>query len=418
MDAGQDHYDQKVEVSFAGLQGSAPAAVPPARLAAVWRFCRGLAAFLAALRKVLLDLTAVALPIVVVVLFISMLAERTIIIEAPTVPKALQERGITPELLTRLVQAKVQEIRDVARSDKLSETANPEQAPLIIETAGLNLSLNSLAYKLKRSLGMKSTRRLKLGLLCPTLPCGEGALTMQVIALTDDFVASESLSFDLEALGSGVDLAAHHLLKNFDPNLLATYFVRQEKYDEAREIAKAMILQGHEQEIWARNLLGVIEIKKKDLAAARGYFDQALKIDARFAPALVNLGIIEEQQDHLDRGIHYFRRAIAIDRQNAAALVNLGKALLKRCEWEAAGKAFEQAVEADPGHLPALEELAKVKERHEKDKVAAQALRKLAPGSGQTHAKSGATLAQVAESAERCSDKAATAGDAAPPSGN
>lgn len=405
MDAGHDHYHQHVGVRFAGLES---AATSPRRYGFFRGLGRGLAAVpegLAALRKVMLDLTAVAAPFAVVIALASILSEKTIIIEAPTVPQDLLERGVTPELLTRLVQARVQEIREEARSNKTPEIASPEQEPLTIEAAGVSFSLNTLAHTVERVLGLQSARQLKLAILCTGSSCGDGPVTLRVVALAGDRAVGDVVSFDLAQLDAGIDVAAVHLLKNFDPHLLGTFYARQGRYTEAEAIARSMILQRDAQEVWAHNLLGTIAIRKADLAVASAHFDQALQIDAGFAPALVNLGIVEVQQDRLDEGIAFYKRAIEVDPDNAIAYVNLGRALLRRCDWEGAGGAFEQAIAADPALLPAHQGLAQVKDWHEKDKVGAQVAQQFVADSEAPGSTAQPTLLEALNSARNCIDR-------------
>ena len=97
MDAGGDRYNQHVEVRFEGPRRAAPTAERRSRPHWLRRGFTALPSFLASLRKVMFDLTAIALPIGVGIFFVSILTDETIVIEVPAVPQAVQDRGITPD---------------------------------------------------------------------------------------------------------------------------------------------------------------------------------------------------------------------------------------------------------------------------------------------------------------------------------
>ncbi len=114
MDAGRDGYNQQVEVRFSGV-GAGPA--PKERQGVSGALRKGLAAlpaFLASLRKAIIDLAVAGVVVAAAILFTNVLTDDAVVFEAPSVPQAVQDRGITPALLTQMVKARVRQIHEIA----------------------------------------------------------------------------------------------------------------------------------------------------------------------------------------------------------------------------------------------------------------------------------------------------------------
>jgi tetratricopeptide (TPR) repeat protein len=280
----------------------------------------------------------------------------TVIIEAPTVPKALQERGITPQLLTQKLQARLQEIQDVAKVRRESKIPTPAQEPMTVQSAGIHFSLSSLVLAIERILGLESRRRLTMNFVCETDDCALGDFSLHVIALGDRVVAADAVRFPSEDFGSAAEVmvsatevAANHLLGTYDPYVIGIYNVRQRKIDEARVIANRVISQESENEIWGHNLRGIVELESGNLLVAERYFRRALEIDSEFIEAIVNTGVVHFRLNNFDKAKRYYLQALSLDRELAVVHSNLGKTLYITCEWAAATAAFEQTLAIDRG---------------------------------------------------------------------
>jgi adenylate cyclase len=92
------------------------------------------------------------------------------------------------------------------------------------------------------------------------------------------------------------------------------------------------------------------------LEAARGFFEDALKSDPNYAPALAGLawveGLIYRNLDanpsHLQLADQFAKRALAIDPQLAEAHLALGTVLTDKYDYVAAAREFRTATELDP----------------------------------------------------------------------
>lgn len=458
MEPGQDRYSQHVEVSFAGLDGAqGSAAAPTSRrslLARLWSRLAVLPAMFTTLRKLTLDLGATALILVVVGYFVAALNQREIIIEAPSVPKALQDRGLTPELLTHLIQARVQEIHAAAQQGTSTMTAvatpalppsvpveliqaqidgiyqsfgvplpsdpgdgvneqvavtneafaprDPEtgglsladrviaatdesigmvteqinralettsivemavqpSAPLVIATAGLNLSVDSLAHAARRLLGIGSPRRLTVSILCRSAACGDDTLTLHVVATAGDTVVAEGTPLIAGDLERAVAVAADTVMEIYAPQVLAGYYYGQSDLAAARRVAALIIERQPDQAAWAEGLLGVIALREADISAAGRHLESALDLGPEDVGARVNLGVVYFRAGAFEAAKDNFSRALAADPDHAVARINLGNTLLRLCDWEGAARAYEQVLAVDPQSAPAQFSLDLVK---------------------------------------------------------
>ncbi len=83
-------------------------------------------------------------------------------------------------------------------------------------------------------------------------------------------------------------------------------------------------------------------------------FDEAARLDARFAPALINRGISWAALGEYDRAIGDFDQAIRIEPKNAFALNNRGGAFRDKGAGDLAIADFDRAIAIDPKYAVAL----------------------------------------------------------------
>jgi tetratricopeptide (TPR) repeat protein len=94
--------------------------------------------------------------------------------------------------------------------------------------------------------------------------------------------------------------------------------------------------------------LGALYVRARQLDAAVGAFDAALKERPDFAHALNNKGVALERQQKLDEAQQAFAGAVAIDGRNTFARYNLGLVLFKQRKFAEAEAAFEAVLKVDP----------------------------------------------------------------------
>lgn len=377
LEAG-DPYERRVSVAFAKF--------PSPLRTVLGGFCSMVSRAPSALtfvRKLTLDLAAVGLFFVGILLFASFMAGDAIILEAPSVPKALQDRGITPQLMIQKVQARVQHIRDVAQTSKLPETikgptlSTPAQEPLTIQAAGVHLSLNSVVLAIERLAGLENRRQVMMSFVCETVECQPGDFSFHVVGLGDRVVASGPVRFDPGSAGKNgdvldiaADAAANHLLTMFDPYTLGIFNVRQKHTDDARLIANKMLLheQNSRQKIWAYNLRGIVELEMGKPLTANRYFQRALQIDRGFLPAIVNAGSASLRAQEFNKAKESYYHALRIAPNHPAVHSNLAKVFYLNCSLMDAANALELATSLDPSDSWGYWALEVLKLLRDKDK--------------------------------------------------
>jgi Flp pilus assembly protein TadD len=95
--------------------------------------------------------------------------------------------------------------------------------------------------------------------------------------------------------------------------------------------------------------LGIVNVKRGDLEAARRDYDTALALAPWFVPAWVNLADLLRLEGKDDEGATALRKALAVDPRNAAVHHALGLLLVRQKRASEALAELAQAAELAPG---------------------------------------------------------------------
>jgi tetratricopeptide (TPR) repeat protein len=98
---------------------------------------------------------------------------------------------------------------------------------------------------------------------------------------------------------------------------------------------------------------GIALAMKGQLEEAIRHYEQALRIDPKYAPAHTNLGIALAKMGQLEKAMRHFEQALQIDPTDGPTHANLGLALATKGEVEKAIRHFEEALRIDPKMAPA-----------------------------------------------------------------
>lgn len=94
-----------------------------------------------------------------------------------------------------------------------------------------------------------------------------------------------------------------------------------------------------------------------DIAGARGKYNEALKRNPGYAPAINSLGVLEFDAGRYEQADDFFRRAIKEDPSYAPAHTNHALALRSLGDMRSARLAAETALQKRPGYAPAIRAL-------------------------------------------------------------
>lgn len=99
------------------------------------------------------------------------------------------------------------------------------------------------------------------------------------------------------------------------------------------------------------NKLGLAELRKDDLPAARLHFERAAKANPKYAEAVNNIGAIDYMRKNYGSAAKYFKKAVALAETDATFHVNLGAAWFSQKKMERAIAEYMRAMELDPDVL-------------------------------------------------------------------
>lgn len=128
------------------------------------------------------------------------------------------------------------------------------------------------------------------------------------------------------------------------PEQRADILMARKMYREAVETYRLESLKNPV--IW--NKIGIAYHQMMQLDQARKHYEQAIKLNPKYAEALNNLGTVHYAKKSYRRSITYYNRALKITPQSASVYSNLGTAFFARKQYEKAAEAYQTALKLDP----------------------------------------------------------------------
>jgi tetratricopeptide (TPR) repeat protein len=134
------------------------------------------------------------------------------------------------------------------------------------------------------------------------------------------------------------------LPRTLTPEEHGDLFMARKMYREAVDSYK----QGPKNSPVIRNKIGIAYHQLGDFAAARKYYEQAIRIDKKYADAINNLGTVYYAEKKYGAAISRYKKAIAAKPGTASFWSNLGTAYYSRGKFDEMTKAYAKALEYDP----------------------------------------------------------------------
>lgn len=308
------------------------------------------------LRKTLRDaVNAKVLVSLVVFAIVGILVYREdrerLLLEPFSVPKALEERGITPAYVTDGIFAELrsmeERIETGARKDTILLSADEAAVP-DIEIPATGFSLRA-AVGIARRLLRREPARLRGEIV--TFP----SATEVEISFRVSGLGRRSKSGVVRVASSDphemVQSPARAILKAINPYLFCAYLLGTVKDVEAAgTAAQELVRQGEDgsavaagYRLWANALM---EQGKLDEAVRR--YNNALQIEPRDALAFNNLGIALKRQKRFPDAMMAFRKAIEAAPRLALPHYNLADLLRQQSRQKEAEREYRAAVKIDP----------------------------------------------------------------------
>jgi tetratricopeptide (TPR) repeat protein len=96
------------------------------------------------------------------------------------------------------------------------------------------------------------------------------------------------------------------------------------------------------------NKIGIAYQHMQNLGSAKRSYNEALKLNSKYAEARNNLGTLAYERKDYRGAIREYNRALALSPNSATTYSNLGTAYFARKRYDEAAKAYQQAVKLDP----------------------------------------------------------------------
>ncbi|WP_395700500.1 XrtA/PEP-CTERM system TPR-repeat protein PrsT [Aquabacterium sp.] len=178
------------------------------------------------------------------------------------------------------------------------------------------------------------------------------AQLMQDALKTQDVPAMRTM-LGLSLVGSGKFAdAAKELEAAFakDPGQLQAGMALTSLYMQSSQAAKAVVIarqlaQKNPGNAGVQNLLGTALARNGDAAAAKTAFEAALKLDAAFLPAQVNLARLDFRAGALDAAVGRLNKVLTVDGKNIDALMELAALQERRGQAADAQRSLEKAAD-------------------------------------------------------------------------
>jgi Tfp pilus assembly protein PilF len=138
--------------------------------------------------------------------------------------------------------------------------------------------------------------------------------------------------------------------KSDDPDALNAYGIAladEGKFDDANAQFQR-VLQLDANNAPALQNLGIVALRRDDVATAQQDLSRALELNPRLPLALNAMGVVSARQNDFAKAVDYWKRAVAIDPRQYDALLNIGRVEGHAGHMAEARAALEQFVRTAP----------------------------------------------------------------------
>ncbi len=314
-------------------------------------------------------------------------AKTSFVVKDISVPSALQEQGVTGNVIAQQILDQITEIDTVAGSKKqkaeISGFDFQSTMPSInLPVGGFNIT--GIVSELRQLLGYTET-------IITGEVFAEGASKSDKdspvkyglrlrIAGQGPIYKSDHPEADIQHL---ISVAAEKIMYKFDPINLGYYYFRRKDYEKADETADAALAgDAAENYPWAYTMRGLIARDQGKFAEAAENFHQVIELDPRFGMGYVNLSGMLRLDGKLDEAETAARKAVELMPTQQDGYSALAVVLMDRGDREQALTEMKKSVAVNPkdaqSHL-ALGRLQHQLEQYEEAIASFKTSAKLAP---------------------------------------
>ncbi len=278
-------------------------------------------------------------------------AKTSFVVKDISVPPALQEQGITGNVIAQQILDHISEIDAAAGSRKQKAAISGLDFQSTMPTINLpvgGFNIGTIVSEVRRLLGYTETvitgeafveepkdkdQPAKFGLRLRI--AGEGPI-----------YKSDAPEPEVQRL---IAAAAERIMHKFDPINLGYFYYRQKDYDKAEETADyALASASADNYPWAHTMRGLIARDRGKYGEAARNFRQVVTLDPNFGMGYVNLSGILRLDGQLDAAESAARKAIELMPQQHEGYGALALVLFDRGDRDQALVEMDKGVAADP----------------------------------------------------------------------
>jgi tetratricopeptide (TPR) repeat protein len=280
-----------------------------------------------------------------------------LVIEPFSVPKELEEAGLTPEVVAHRIGAGIRQIELEARTTMKRDNlvSMRDENPLVdVEIPGIKLGTRTLIETLRNVFGIYP-RHISGDVTI--LPAPVSGLRKMILStyLSQDGLKGAGTTFASGLDISGFDIlireTATEIVQQINPLVLASYLEDHGKDLDAAGIARKVLADSsqddHHRAI-AANLLGITFYSQQVYDKAISSYKRSIELDPNYAQPHNNLGAALANIGKADEAAIEYRKALRIDPRNPAPYNNLGLFFAAAQKTDEAVANYKKSVELDP----------------------------------------------------------------------
>ena len=277
-------------------------------------------------------------------------------VEPLQVSEKLAKRGYTPRVVAQHLIANILGIQEGASTslERADLEGSWSKSDIVLPAA--EVSLRSIAEYMRHLFGRPFP--VVTGALLETEKGGHVCLRLQVNGGGVTNICEKDQQAAMDRL---LEKGSREVVKAIEPYVLASYYYAKlvpshyakdakEKQKKVEEVI-SFIFRNHpgtDDEVRAINLQGILLRREGKLDEAIEKYEEAIEINAEYAPAYNNWGVVLRQKGELEGAIKKYKKAIKINAEYAPAYRNWGLALYKSDDLPGAIKKYEKAARLDP----------------------------------------------------------------------
>jgi tetratricopeptide (TPR) repeat protein len=317
----------------------------------------------------MIDFSGLLLPFLVAVSLVGGVAVtdlRSLYIETITVPDSLQQRGYNPLVVIRMMNDELLAIEATAKSRNEAQKLRTETDKGVIAAALDMLNMTALVRAMQ-----ESGKLIEFTVNGEIVKDDKDYVLHLRVARYGHSVAPIEVKRPEGAIRELAGAGADQIMRITDPQVLCAATMQREAatQDPATAalhfpktedcVTDALPVAQDDDRLWLLNLRGVVAYVEGRQEDAAKHFRAALRHDAGFSPALLNLGILQARNGRWAKSISYFQLVVRsklpadAPQMHAVAYTEWGDALAELGQTADADRAFGMAIAADPEYADA-----------------------------------------------------------------